>query len=73
MTKKSNKALRVVETRYLPTPDADRRLSQTIDLLLSSAAKHTKALAPNVERETPPQALTEGALTGGEEGGRDGK
>ena len=33
------KKIRVVEVRYVPTPDADLRLSRAIDILLRSAAR----------------------------------
>ena len=40
---KEGQRLRVVEIRYLRTPDADERLSRAIDILLKSAASNVAA------------------------------
>jgi hypothetical protein len=38
---KGEQRLRVVEIRYVPTPDAEERLSRIIDILLKAAARDT--------------------------------
>ena len=70
---KEGQRLRVVEIRYVRTPNADERLSKAIDILLRSAARHAIQAkeAPNTEKqESPRQAPAEDVLTRGS-GGND--
>jgi len=67
---KEGQRLRVVQIRYVRTPDADERLSRAIDILLRSAARHAAQAkeVPNTEKqESPRQAPVKDALTGGDE------
>ena len=62
--------LRVVEIRYVRTPDADERLSRAIDILLRSAARHAtqaKEVRNTEKQESTRQAPVQDALTGGDE------
>ena len=66
---KDGQRLRVVEIQYVPTPDADARLSRAIDILLSSAARDTdwEQESPVTKKEPPRQAPAEDTLAGGAE------
>ena len=63
---KEGQRLRVVEIRYVRTPDADERLSRAIDILLRSAARHAtqaKEIQNTEKQESPRQAPAKDALT----------
>ena len=67
---RKGRGLRVVELRYVPTPDANLRLSRTIDILLRSATSGSSQAkeSPDTEREEPPrQAPAKDTLAGGTE------
>jgi len=67
---KEGQRLRVVEIRYVRTPDADERLSRAINILLCSAARGTAKSegSINAKKEEPPhQAPAEDTLTGVDE------
>ncbi len=63
------KGLRVVGVRYVPTPDANLRLSRALDILLRSARRDVAIKEGiNAKKERPPhQAPTEDTLTGVDE------
>lgn len=61
----------VVSMRHVTTPDAEGRLSLTIDILLRVAARGTTKSEDsiNTEKETPPSRGPAGdSLSSGEEG-----
>ena len=67
---KEGQRLRVVEIRYVRTPDADERLSRAIDILLCSAVRGTAKSEGSIDakKEEPPhQAPAEDTLTGVDE------
>ena len=51
---KNNRCLRIVEIRYVSTPDADSRLSRAVDILLRSAARELEG-GNNAKKEEPPR------------------
>ena len=68
---KEGQRLRVVEIRYLRTPNADERLSRAIDILLCSAVRGTAKSEGSIDakKEGPAhQAPADNTLTGGDEG-----
>ena len=67
---KEGQRLRVVEIRYVRTPDADERLSRAIDILLCSAARGAAKSEGSIDakkEELPHQAPAEDTLTGVDE------
>jgi len=68
---KEGQRLRVVEIRYVRTPDAGERLSRAINILLCSAARHaaqSKEVPNTKKQDSPRQVPAKDALTGGDEG-----
>ncbi len=53
--RKNNRCLRIVEIRYRPTPDADRRLRRAVDILLRSAGKESERSISAQKEEKPPK------------------
>lgn len=50
---KNNRCLRVVGIRYVPTPDAESRLSRVVDILLRSAARELEGSVSAKKEEEP--------------------
>ena len=52
---REGRRLRVVEIHYVPTPDADARLSRAVDILLCSAARDAarSEKSTNAKKEKP--------------------
>ena len=68
---RKEKKLGMVEIRYVPTPDADARLSRAMGILLKAAGRDISESRENTntKKEEPPcQAPAEDALPGGDEG-----
>ncbi len=66
---KEGQRLRVVEIRYVPTPDAHARLARAIDILLKSAARNMAAQQESQnsnakEKKPSAQARCEDILSG---------
>jgi hypothetical protein len=49
------KRLKVVGIQYVPTPDADVRLSRAIDILLRSVERELERSIKDKKEEEPPQ------------------
>ena len=57
---KNTRCLCIVEIRSIPTPDAESRLSRSIDILLVSAAKELEAsIDAKIEEPSQNSPLTE--------------
>lgn len=73
---KDRQRLRVVEIRYVPTPDADERLSRALDILLRSAARKATVSEESTnakkEEEPPRESPAEDTLTAGDEEQKNG-
>lgn len=67
---KEGQRLRVVEIRYVRTPDADERLSRALDILLRSAGRDLAISEGGIDAKkerTPHQAPAEDTLTSADE------
>ena len=67
---REGRCLRIVEIRYVRTPDADERLSRAVNILLASAARGAAKSEGSInakKEELPHQAPAEDTLTGGDE------
>ena len=65
-SQRDGERVRVVEIRYVPTPDANERLSRAINILLGSAARGTAKSEGSIDakKEGPShQAPAENTLT----------
>jgi len=72
---KEGQRLRVVEIRYVRTPDADERLSRAIDILLCSAVRGTAKSEGSIDakKEEPARGgSAEDILTAGDGECKDG-
>lgn len=52
---KNTRYLCIVEIRYIPTPDAELRLSRAIDILLMSATREPEGSTNDQKEEESPQ------------------
>ena len=69
-TERGRKRLIVTRIQYIPTPDADGRLSRALGILLRSAAKNTATSEDgvNAQKEEPTgQVPTKDTFTSGDE------
>ncbi len=60
---KEGQRLRVVEIRYVPTPEAEERLSRAIEILLKAGMRNTSQSKDGRDRQAP----AKDALTGSDE------